>query len=190
MLICLLPGGSCQYLANRMLAPLATDIQQTEEVVADITVLRPRKTSTWVWIVVGLLVLGWLIYALAPSYGMWQARARLADPITDVEMILSVSDHEELVGKNVALDNVRVTEVTGPRTFWVVAGLSAPLLIVLDEPQEYSPAAGQTVDLRGTIRRFPGWEEARAQWNLDPSRPVEAQRIYVSAQHLTTPREP
>lgn len=173
-----------------MLAAVASDIQQTEEAVADISVLRPRKTSTWVWIVFGLLVLGWLIYALAPSYGMWQTRTRLADPITDVEMILSVRDHEELVGKNVALDNVRVTEVTGPRTFWVVSGLSAPLLVVLDQPEANRPAAGQTLDLRGTIPRFPGWEEARAQWNLDGSRPVEAQRIYVSAQQLTTTREP
>ena len=160
---------------------------------AEIAVHKPKNSAHWAWIIFGLVVLAWLIYALAPSYGMWQTRSRLADPITDVEMILAVPDHEALVGKNVALDGVRVMEVTGDRTFWIVSGTSAPLLVVLDEqpttsgPVEgrYNVEAGQVLDVVGTIRRFPGWEEARSRWKLDPSRPVEAQRIYVAAEQLT-----
>ena len=165
---------------------------------AEIDVRRKRNPAVFTWAIILLIGTGWLIYALAPRYTAWQNRSRLADPITDLRLFATVPDIESTVGRRVEVRNARVVSVTGDRTFWVDTGSADTMFVVLDEQRtpdtategRYDVNAGQMVAIQGRIEQFPGWEAARARWDIDPAVPFEDQRVYVAAEELTITDRP
>jgi hypothetical protein len=165
---------------------------------AEIEVRRRRNPAVLTWAIILLVGLGWLIYALSPQFTAWQTRSRLADPITDLRLVATALDAESIVGRRVEVRNARVVSVTGDRTFWIDSGSADTLFVVLDEQRtpgtategRYDVNAGQMLDIRGRIERFPGWDVARSRWNIDPTVPFEEQRVYVAAEELTITMRP
>jgi hypothetical protein len=160
-----------------------------------------KRTSLAAWaacVIAACTAVGLLIYALAPKYTEWRERSRAGDAITDVTVLVTLPDAAPVIGRKVTLQNVSVASVTGDRTFWIATGHRDPVFVVLDEQRtpgtategRYDVNVGQTIDIHGTIERFPGWEEARARWKVDAALPFQEQKIYIAADRLNITERP
>jgi hypothetical protein len=174
---------------------------------AEIAVEPRSRTPWWVWLLTALLIVAlvWWIStrndttAYVEPAGTATTAAETA-PMTgalaSLTEIYNVTDPTPYVGRTVAIDEpVRVLSVTGDSTFWVGEGTGRQALIVLDEqptpgqPQtegRYDVNPGQTVRIWGDIQRFPGFDEARRMWNVNPNvrSELENQQLYVHANRL------
>lgn len=86
---------------------------------------------------------------------------RASGPITDLPVILDVSNSDGLVGREVRLQGVSVKEMVGDAAFWIGPTANRRLFVVLDEVIPAPPPraegrinveAGQNIDLRGILR--------------------------------------
>ena len=113
-------------------------------------------------------------------------------PITDVLVIVDAPERSSLVGRSVALFDVKVVDVVSPRAFWVGPGNEKRLLVVLDSTAARTHAghtamrAGQTVSIAGVIKAMPtNLDEVRAPWGLTgDTTMVSRERTYLSVNDL------
>jgi len=84
-------------------------------------------------------------------------QVRDASNVSHVMTVEAISEGgEAVVGRSISILNARVTEITGPRTFWVAGSEGEPLLVVIAPSQDsLTPAPGARVSLVGTIREGP-----------------------------------
>jgi hypothetical protein len=163
---------------------------------AEIAVERKRGLPWWAWLLIALAAL-LLAWALFDRRGTGEAqRQRAAGPVTDLTVFYALDNAAELVGRDVRIESANVLSVTGDRHFWVGDKEGRQVLVILNEvptpnqPQiegRYDVNPGQKISIvEGEVKRSPGWEEARSQWNIDPSlrSNYENQRVYIAASKL------
>lgn len=121
-----------------------------------------------------------------------------AAPITDVLLVV-VPERVPLIGRRVALADMRVQTVTGARTFWVGPDPERQLFVVLDSSAVVDPAQqtvnvepGQTVSVTGVLRALPTDLAGVAQtWSLSDANQATLRReqVYLAADSIRlTPR--
>ena len=159
-----------------------------------------------VWGFVALLLLGFVLIGTAlylrGTRADVQERGRAADTgaITSLTQLHN-QDVGSVVGRTVDLDGARVLSVTGDRVFWVDGSTTGQVLVVLDEQRtpgmpgvegRYDVNPGQTLNITGTVQRFPGWDEARTRWKADPAyqKEFESQQVYIHADKLEITNRP
>lgn len=137
---------------------------------AEIPVERKGGIPWWAWLLLALVAAALLIWAFTGDdddvAGLPEERAVLAEqgvvgggPITSVAGIM-LADHAGLIGKEVALQDVRVQEVVSDRGFFEGPTREESVFVVLDQvptpttPTEgrYDVTAGQTIDVNGYVR--------------------------------------
>lgn len=106
----------------------------------------------------GCVVAGWWLWNERPATAQAAiSTVRDASNQSHVMTVEAISEGgEPLVGRSIAILNARVTEVTGPRTFWVVGSEAGPLLVVVApsrDPLKLAP--GEHVSLNGVVRAGP-----------------------------------
>lgn len=81
-------------------------------------------------------------------------------PITDLATIVDAADGAALVGRPVALNDMRVLDVVGDRTFFVGTDQNRRAFVVLNEVPtpngvegRYNVESGQTLSIQGVMRR-------------------------------------
>lgn len=170
---------------------------------AEIAVEKKKNMSWLVWLLIAaaiLLLLWWIFTRTGRDTDLMTERGRTAEmttagPITDAALLYGAADATQHVGRQVQLQNARVLSVTGDANFWVGEAEGRQLLVRLDEqPTPNQPATegrydvnpGQTVNVYGDVRAFPGWSTAESEWRVDPSlrSNFENQRVYVHANRL------
>lgn len=114
-------------------------------------------------------------------------------PITDVLLIV-VPERAPLIGRRVALGDMKVQTVTGPRTFWVGPDSERQLFVVLDSSAVTDSAQramnvepGQTVSVTGVVRGLPLDLAAMAEaWSLSEANQATLRReqVYLAADSL------
>lgn len=115
-------------------------------------------------------------------------------PLTDMLVIVTAPDRLPLVGKSVQLTGVKVQSVVADRAFWIGPSVSQRLFVVLDETPTPGTAtegkvnvnAGQTISVRGTLRKLPLTAEAQKQWGLTAAdtAPLQNEVVYLQAEHV------
>ena len=113
-------------------------------------------------------------------------------PITNTLVIVDSSDRPSLVGRSVALLNVKVAEVVSSRAFWVGASNEKRLLVVLDSTAVGTPAgravthAGQTVSVAGVVKAMPmNFDAVRTAWALTGDTTIiSREQVYLSASNV------
>jgi len=106
-------------------------------------------------------------------------------PITDGLMIIRAPDRNALVGRSVALLDVKVQTVVGKNTFWVGPDPSQQLFVVSDSGNAYSDQmkVGQTISVAGVIRAMPvDLSSVRASWSLSAANELTLAREAVYLQ--------
>jgi hypothetical protein len=107
-------------------------------------------------------------------------------PVTDVQIISDAQPRESLIGMPVELTTVAVRGVSGADGFWI-SQLRTPVIFVAAGPN--APVRfGQSVNLRGTVRKLPDEDTIRARWpglRADDLKRLVAQRVYVEADELS-----
>lgn len=150
---------------------------------AEIPIERKSGTPWWLWLIVAAAVLALLIYmfsgdeaerdpvvepvtAAAPVDGQAasamnnSATGAAAGAVTDLALITGATGLTSMIGREVQLNNVRVQEVVGDRTFWVGPDTNQRALVVLNEERtpgqategRYDVTPGQIINVNGTIR--------------------------------------
>jgi len=117
-----------------------------------------KKFWAAVLISLGCVVAGWWLWNERPATAQAAiANVRDASNVSHVMTVEAISEGgESLVGRGVSILNARVTDVTGPRTFWVVGSEAGPLLVVVApsrDPLKLTP--GERVSLNGVVRAGP-----------------------------------
>jgi hypothetical protein len=124
------------------------------------------------------------------------------EPLADVLVIIDTPDQTTLVGREVALQTVQVQRVTGDVTFWVGPSddPEQQVLVVLDESStsndqtegRYDVTPGQTINLYGEVRAFPGVEALQEEFNLtaDDLQDWSDEQIYLFAERLEIVERP
>lgn len=163
-----------------------------------------RKFPWWAWLLIALAVIVLLWVLLGRDRGGMASDAerdktvagQQDGPISDLAMFYNAENPEMLIGRQVRIENANVLSVTGDRDFWVGDTEGRQVLVVLNEvptPNQpriegrYDINPGQKVAiLEGEVKRFPGWDEARSRWNIDPKlrSNFENQRVYIEADKL------
>jgi hypothetical protein len=162
---------------------------------AEIAVERRRGFPWWIWLLgaAALLLILWAL--LAGDGGRGEAERAAGEPVTELSAFRGVADPEQLVGRSVEIETASVASVTGDRDFWVSDGQGGQVLVILDQvptPAQpgiegrYDVNPGQTISIYGEVQRFPGWQEAQSQWNLDAQyrSQFENQPVYIAANRL------
>jgi hypothetical protein len=115
-----------------------------------------------------------------------------AGPITELGTLIRPADRDALVGREVVLESVHVSNVVGRDTY-VVGPSGAQGVIVVREPVAGMPAtpmegapqiaAGDTIAVYGKVQRMPDDEETLTRLGLDRLRTsdVSATAVIVSA---------
>lgn len=112
----------------------------------------------WVGLLLAVVVTagGWWYWSQRPANAQAViSGARKAANVNDVMTVESVmGGGESLAGRSISIVNARVTNVTGPSTFWVVGGESEPLLVVIAPTREtgLKLAPGERVSIDGVVR--------------------------------------
>ena len=117
-------------------------------------------------------------------------------PIADLSRLIQPNNPDALDGTQVDIKNARVLSVTGDKSFWVGQDASNQVLVVLDEQAtpslpfregRYDVNPGQSIEVQGQVRKFPGFDEARDKWKIDPKlkSQFEDQKIYIAANKLS-----
>lgn len=175
------------------------------EPIAEIVVEKKKNMSWLVWLLIAaaiLLLLWWIFAETGRDTDLTTERGRTAEtaatttgPITDAALLYGAADATQHVGRQVELQNARVLSVTGDANFWVAKGravsfwcasMSSPPLPSPPPRGRYDVNPGQTVNVYGDVRAFPGWSAAETEWKVDPSlrSNFENQRVYVHANRL------
>jgi hypothetical protein len=175
---------------------------------AEIAVEKKGGMNWLIWLLLAaaiVLLLWWLFAGTSrEATDITGERGRIADqtgPILDASMLFNVTDASQFAGREVELQNARVLSVTGDKNFWIGEAEGRQVLVRLDEqPSPGRPAVegrydvnpGQTVNVYGEVREFPGWSAAQSEWNLDPTLQsnFENQKIYVHANRLDILTQP
>lgn len=135
---------------------------------ADIGVTQKSAAKpAWIWILLAVLTVGALMWWLSVQTSDYAAQVVLDDPdAAAVEDDLSAGPAGEAVelpavaaapdgfaGRTVALENVKVAALLGPRAFWADVPGANPFLVVLDGDMQRVPelAAGQLLSLTGMV---------------------------------------
>jgi hypothetical protein len=110
-------------------------------------------------------------------------------PMTSPDEI-TAAEPQEIAGRSVELQNVRVEQVSSERAFWIDAGNGEQLLVVQDRTapgvglEPMVPEQGQTVTVSGVIREVT--DADRTGWGLaaaDAERATET-GVYIDARHV------
>ena len=175
---------------------------------AEIAVEKKSSMSWLVWLLLAaaIILLLWWIFSRNGRDADVTERGRVADivadgPIRDGAILYGAADATQHVGRQVELQNARVLSVTGDANFWVGEAEGRQLLVHLDEQRtpnqpgtegRYDVNPGQTVNVYGDVRAFPGWSTAESEWKVDPSlrSNFENQRVYVHANRLDIVNRP
>ncbi len=116
--------------------------------------------------------------------------------ITELSALVNPSKPDMLAGKYVHLTNTLVLVSNGGgRTFWVGTDPSHQVLVVLNESPtsslpfrggQYDIKPGETVSIKGEVMKFPGFQRARKEWNVNPNLKSEfdRQKIYIYANEV------
>ena len=166
---------------------------------AEIAVERRKAFPWWAWLLIALagLLLVWALFGRDPGGEADVERQRAAGPILNLSDFYAAENPESLVGRNVRIDNANVLSVTGDRDFWIGEAQGRQVLVILNEsmtPKQpgiegrYDVNPGQTISIvEGEVKRFPGWDEARSRWNVNPDlrSNFENQRVYIEAEKLS-----
>ena len=199
-LLCLCNSGQLSN-ARDVWNHLGVETGEALSTMAEIVVEKKRNMGWLMWLLIALavaLLLWWIFRGMGRDADMTAERGRVADtagPITDAAMLYGTADATQYVGRQVQLQNARVLSVTGDANFWVGEAEGRQLLVRLDEqPTPNQPATegrydvnpGQTVNVYGDVRAFPGWSAVETEWKLDSSlrSNFENQRVYVHANRL------
>jgi hypothetical protein len=134
---------------------------------ADISVARKSGGQyTWVWMIVALVTVVGLMWWLAVQSEETRRaavvdespRARVAATPTGpageaAELAAIAAAPDTYQDRRVQLTDVSVAATLGSRAFWADVPGANPFLVVLspDMAQPLAPAAGQTLDLQGTV---------------------------------------
>lgn len=116
-------------------------------------------------------------------------------PIVDELVIIRAPDRLPLVGRSVALFNVKVHRKISDRAFWLGSTWDGRLLVVLDSATASRLAKPGTADIRaekevsvaGLIQRIPkNLADVRSEWGLTPGEEnlVRSESVYLSANAL------
>lgn len=160
---------------------------------AEISVEKKRGMGWLLWLlaIILLVLLLWWLFADRDAAGVERTRVGTdieteTGPIRDAAMLFSVAEPMQVTGRQVELQNARVLNVTNDRTFWVGEGEGRQVLVRMDQPAAQNIAAGQTVNVYGDVRAFPGWEAARTEWNAPTELQTnfENQKVYVHANRV------
>lgn len=116
-------------------------------------------------------------------------------PMTDFVAIITV-DPASLIDRKVELSDVPVRSVVSDRGFWVGPSHGRQMFIRLD-PEPRTPntpydgrvdiEAGDTLDIKGTIKALPEGDAVRQKWGLDPVQAdlLADEPFYVVAESVT-----
>lgn len=109
-------------------------------------------------IVLVCVVAGWWYWNARPATVQAAiGNVRDASNMSHVMTVEAISEGgEAVVGRSISILKARVTQITGPRTFWVAGSEGEPLLVVVApsrDPLKLTP--GARVSLVGTIREGP-----------------------------------
>lgn len=138
----------------------------------------------------------------SPSASPSTAAGGDTGPLTDIAVIVGTAEPATLVGRELALEGVTVQRVTGDVTFWVGPEDEAQqVLVVLNEiptPSDsdtegrYDVNPGQTINLFGEVREFPGLEALQQEFNITAENldEIAAQPIYLFAERLEIVERP
>ena len=118
-------------------------------------------------------------------------------PIVDELVIIDAPDRMPLLGRSVALFNVKVQRKIGDRAFWVGSTWDRRLLVVIDSatasrlagPGTADIRAGKEVSVAGVLQRVPqNLADVRMKWGLSASEEnlVSREGVYLSANALVT----
>jgi hypothetical protein len=116
-------------------------------------------------------------------------------PIIDELVIIDAPDRMPLVGRTVALFNVKVHEKLGERAFWVGSAWDRRFPVVIDsatvkrlaDPAAADIRAGATVSVAGVLQRMPqNLADVRTKWGLNAVEEnlLRRELIYLAANAL------
>ena len=147
--------------------------------------VEKKGGAPWLWWLLGILLLGGLIWGLAEAFDDEEPELAVVDPavpemtepdvieepatstmdtdITSLETILESNNPQELVGRSVNLTGVTAVSVTGDSTYWIYnpdEDVSQRVFVVLYQLGESEPGPGTGAD---------------GVYNVDPSENMEVE---------------
>ncbi len=114
-------------------------------------------------------------------------------PITDGLLIISAPNRAALVGRTVALFDVKVQTVVGKRTFWVGPDPTQQMFVVADSsmPNLDRLQVGQTISIAGVVEAMPSdLSSVRSAWSLSSANESTMAReaVYLRATAMSVHR--
>lgn len=151
------------------------------------TIVRRRPGLFWTWVA---------LLAAGTAFVIWASYRQVAwEPVpaaVDWSRITAAPNLEPILGHEVRILFVTVTEVTSDTVFWGTAPGGKTVLVVHAQGMPRgSLQPGQILDVTGTVRAAPGWEQARQLWNFDPAlrSRFEEQKLYLAADRVNVLEE-
>jgi hypothetical protein len=116
-------------------------------------------------------------------------------PITDGMMIIRAPNRGALVGRSVALLNVKVQTVVGKNAFWVGPDANQQLFVVVDSTMSDVDRVrvGETISVAGMIQAMPSdLAPMRTSWSLSAANEIILKRetVYLQVTGLYVHRMP
>lgn len=166
---------------------------------AEIRIEKKKQKSVWPWVLLGAI-------AFIAVLAVWAALDENNEPgqeytvvteqggealgaITNPEM-LSKSAPRTLDGKELRIDQMRVTKVLGERTFYVTSGRGGDreYLVFLDDPRAVEGNGrieeGQTVRIIGTVEQGAEVDATQMELTVQEAQAMRDDELYLRAQKL------
>lgn len=117
-----------------------------------------------------------------PERTRMEERTALA-PVTDVMTVATAANPEAFIGRQAQITSARVLGMAGPRAMWVGEGPGQQMLVIVEQAEMTTVMPGDMVSITGTIREFPGAQEAQADWGVpaEMQADLQNQRVYLQA---------
>lgn len=117
------------------------------------------------------------------------------EPVVDYAVIVNTTTAADFIGRQVRLSGLKVSKVTGDKTFLVkVEDGDRAMLVYLDEQRtpeteiegRYDVNEGDTLSLQGYVQAMPPKETLMQDWGLDETEyeQIGFQTVYIHADSL------